>query len=282
MTDCILVADSGSTKTDWIAISRENGTLEFKTAGINPVRDSQNAISLVLRDGLVPFFPDTWRCTGVYFYGAGCIPPFSGIVERCLGQVFPQASVSVNTDMLGAARALCGTNPGIACIIGTGSNSCLYDGDKIVANVPPLGYILGDEGSGAVLGRTLVGLLLKGVLPSSLRDKFMEEYGLTTELVIDNVYRQPMPNRFLASLAPFIAEHREEHGIQEMLVQSFRLFFTRNVKMYGHPEMPVNFVGSIAHVFLEELKRAASLEGLKMGKILRSPIAEIAAFHGEV
>ena len=184
--------------------------------------------------------------------------------------------------MLGAARALCGTNPGIACIIGTGSNSCLYDGDKIVANVPPLGYILGDEGSGAVLGRTLVGLLLKGVLPSSLRDKFMEEYGLTTELVIDNVYRQPMPNRFLASLAPFIAEHREEPGIQEMLIQSFRLFFTRNVKMYGHPEMPVNFVGSIAHVFLEELKRAASLEGLKMGKILRSPIAEIAAFHGKV
>ncbi len=282
MVDCILVADSGSTKTDWMAVSTENGILEFKTTGINPVRDSQNAILSVLGDELVPHFPSSWNCVGIYFYGAGCIHPYADNVRDCLRQTFCGASVTVDTDMLGAARALCGNNPGIACIMGTGSNSCYYDGSGIVGNIPPLGYILGDEGSGAVLGRTLVCLLLKGVLPSALRDKFLKQYGLTAELIIENVYRKPLPNRFLASFAPFIADHREESGIHEMLVSSFRLFFSHNVKAYGHPEMPVDFVGSIAYVFKDELETAASLEGLKIGKILRSPIEGIAGFHGKV
>ncbi len=282
MVDCILVADSGSTKTDWMAVSAENGILEFRTTGINPVRDSQDAILFVLNGELMPHLPSAWNCAGVYFYGAGCRRPYADTVRNCLMQTFRGAQVTVDTDMLGAARALCGNKPGIACILGTGSNSCYYDGRGIAGNVPPLGYILGDEGSGAVLGRTLVGLLLKGVLPSSLRDKFFRQYALTTEAIIENVYRKPLPNRFLASLAPFIADHRGEPGIHEMLVSSFRLFFSRNVKAYGHPEMPVNFAGSIAYVFEDELKAAASQEGLKTGKILRSPIAGIAGFHGKV
>ncbi len=275
----ILVADSGSTKTDWALSSRENGIVEVRTSGINPVRDSQDAIFRVLEEELVPGLPVGCQPSEVFFYGAGCLPPYSQSVTRALARIFPGAVAQVDSDLVGAARALCGCQPGIACILGTGANSCLYDGRVITAHVPPLGFILGDEGSGAVLGRTLLGNLLKGVFPSEMREEFQHDYALSEADIIDHVYRRPQPNRFLASLTPFIARHREHPQVHAMLVEAFRQFLSRNVCAYGHAEMPVNFVGGIAYAFSDELAEAASAEGMAVGKILRGPIQEMVAYH---
>lgn len=279
MTRYILIADSGSTKTDWILTSQDNGILQVNTTGINPVRDSQDAILRVLTEELLPRIPHPHQVAQAHFYGAGCIQPFCQAVSQSLSNILPRTEIHVGSDLLGAARALCGNEPGIACILGTGSNSCLYDGKEITLNTPPLGYILGDEGSGAVLGRTLVGNLLKGMLPQSLLREFLDNFHLTQQDIISRVYRSPMPNRFLASLVPFIDSHRHHDGIHQMLVEQFRLFFSRNIKAYAHPEMHVNFVGSIAHVFTEELTESAHIEGFEIGKIIQRPIMELTDFH---
>lgn len=279
MADIIMVADSGSTKTDWMLSSREYGILEVRTTGINPVRDSQDAISRVIAEQLVPQMPSGVAVQGIYFYGAGCLPPYSQAVGNVLQREFPTARVQVESDLLGAAHALCGHSPGVACILGTGANSCLYDGQHITAHVPPLGFILGDEGSGAVLGRTLVGNLLKGIFPTSMCQEFLEEYALSEAEIINRVYRQTQPNRFLASLVPFIARHREHALVHDMLIESFQQFLVRNVRAYGHPEMPVNFVGGVAYVFRDELSQAVLSEGMTLGQILQSPIEKMAEFH---
>ncbi|MCF0198597.1 MAG: ATPase [Bacteroidaceae bacterium] len=263
-----LIVDSGSTKTAW-----QCGGNTAVTAGLNPVRDSVEQMQQVI---------DQVNFTGVtevFFYGAGCIPPYAVHLERLLQAKYPTASVLVASDMLGAARALCGHHEGIACILGTGSNSCLYDGTDIVQNVSPLGYILGDEGSGAVLGRTLVGDLLKEQLPDHLRDAFFLEMPLTPNLIIENVYRRPMPNRFLASLVPFIARHAEEPGLHELLVGCFRAFFRRNVALYRRPDLPVHFVGGVANQFAMQLREAAASEGFAVGDILKSPIDKMVLYH---
>lgn len=277
--NCTLIADSGSTKTDWILVSSENGILEIQTTGINPVRDSQDAILHVLANELQPQIPAAHLVEEIHFYGAGCVAPFSQLVTDALRQTFPKAQTSVESDLLGAARALCGHHEGIACILGTGSNSCLYDGQGIAHNVSPLGFILGDEGSGSVLGRTLVGNLLKNVFGQELKEEFLDEYQLTLPLIINKVYREAQPNRFLASLVPFIAKHRNHPGMHDMLVTAFRQFLQRNVANYGRQDLPVNFVGSIASVFRSELMEAMEKENMKMGIILQKPAREIAIFH---
>lgn len=205
--------------------------------------------------------------------------PYSTSVREAFVKLFPNARVCVESDLLGAARALCGHHAGVACILGTGANSCFYDGDKIVSHVSPLGFILGDEGSGAVLGKTFVANLLKGIFPESMKQEFFQEYELSEVEVIDRVYRQPQPNRFLASIVPFIGKHKELSFVHDMLVNSFRLFFSRNVRAYHRAEMPVNFVGSIASIYNDELQEAAKAEGFSLGKVLRSPIYEMLAFH---
>ena len=280
MANCILIADSGSTKTDWIVTTAENSILEVETMGINPVRDSRDAIFDNIKNQLFPQLPPKHQICQIHFYGAGCIDPYKKNVEEILADVFGSTTkITVESDLLGAARALCGNQAGIACILGTGSNSCLYDGKKIVSNTSPLGYILGDEGSGAFLGKTLVGNILKKIFSQKIQDRFFEKYNLTPSIIINKVYRESMPNRFLASLVPFLAEHREEPEIHDMLVWAFRQFFARNVKAYGHPEMEINCVGSIAFHFENEIKDAAAKEGLKMGKILQKPARDIADFH---
>lgn len=281
MTDMIMVADSGSTKTDWALSSPEYGIVEVRTSGINPVRDSQDAIFRVVVEELVPQLPTGCKPSGIYFYGAGCLQPYSQAVCQVLARVFPTAEAHVESDLLGAARALCGNQPGVACILGTGANSCLYDGQAITAHVPPLGFILGDEGSGAFLGKALLGNLLKGIFPVEMREEFLEEHALTEAEIIDRVYRKPQPNRFLASLVPFIARHHADEHLHAMLVGAFRQFFSRNVRAYGHPEMPVNFVGGIASTFTDELAESARAEGMTVGKVLRGPIQEMLSFHLE-
>ena len=279
MVNCILIADSGSTKTDWILTTAENSILEVETMGINPVRDSRDAIFDIIKNHLAPQLPAEYKIDQIFFYGAGCIEPYKKNVAEVLISIFgPDTEIAVESDLLGAARALCGNQAGIACILGTGSNSCLYDGKEIIGNTSPLGYILGDEGSGAFLGKTLVGNILKKIFSQKLQDCFFKRYDLTPSIIINKVYREPMPNR-LASLVPFLATYREEPEIHDMLIWAFRQFFVRNVKAYGHPEMEINCVGSIAFYFTDEITEAAAKEGLKMGKILQKPAKELAFFH---
>ena len=262
----ILVCDSGSTKADWLYA---NGDSEeaVRTDGINPVRDSGESINRI-----VASLPD-WKPECIYFYGAGCIEP------KALQERFPKALVSVESDLLGAARALFGHEEGIACILGTGSNSCLYKNGQITANVPPMGYILGDEGSGAVLGRQLVSDIVKGQLSQELKDAFMEEFQLTPALIVENVYRKPAANRFLASLCPFLSKHRDYDEIQRLLASEFERFLRRNVLLYNRPDLEIRYVGSISVHFEHELRNVHAKMGLKMGDVLASPVKKMMFFH---
>ena len=208
----IVIADSGSTKTDWCLGNTKTNSRTVRTGGINPFHQSVDEIKEVIASTLIPQLGDTTEFTTIYFYGAGCIPEKTNIVKTALAQNFPKANILVESDLLGAAHALCGKTAGIACILGTGSNSCFYDGEKITANISPLGYILGDEGSGAVLGKRLVGDLLKHQLPDDLCQDFLKEYDLTPALILDKVYRQPLANRFLAGLTPFLFAHKQRVG----------------------------------------------------------------------
>ena len=276
-----IIVDSGSTKATWWLAAASDSAIRITTEGINPVRDDEARIRhiIVAASQGMPrqVLTDT---TAIHFYGAGCIAPYSDIVAQVLREVFgTQAAITVDSDLLGAARALCGHQSGIACILGTGANSCLYDGERIVANTPALGWILGDEGSGAVLGRTLVADVLKGQLPKPLCEAFLQRFELTAAKVIDAVYRQPIPNRFLASLVPFLAEYRSEPAIHALLTHSFSSFFRRNVAAYNQRELSVGFVGGIAHQFEDELRQVAEAEGYKIGLILRDPIEAMAQFH---
>ena len=268
----ILVCDSGSTKADWLYA---NGDSEeaVRTDGINPVRDSGESINRI-----VASLPD-WKPECIYFYGAGCIEPYSASVRKALQERFPKALVSVESDLLGAARALFGHEEGIACILGTGSNSCLYKNGQITANVPPMGYILGDEGSGAVLGRQLVSDIVKGQLSQELKDAFMEEFQLTPALIVENVYRKPAANRFLASLCPFLSKHRNYDEIQRLLASEFERFLRRNVLLYNRPDLEIRYVGSISVHFEHELRSVHAKMGLKMGNVLASPVKKMMFFH---
>ena len=269
-----LIADGGSTKTSWMLTSEDKRTC-LDTPGINPVRDTEEEIERVLDECRLPVREGS---LSIFYYGAGCIPPYSDVIRQALRRRFPNAVIHVESDLLGAAHALCGSDEGIACILGTGSNSCLYDGSRIVANVSPLGYILGDEGSGAVLGKRLIGNLLKGQMSPTLLRAFTEETSLTPTDIIDKVYRQPMPNRFLASLVPFLGRHRNESEIHEFLVGEFRDFFRRNVVLYHRPDLPVHFVGGVAQSYADELREAADLEGHTVGTILQRPINALADY----
>ena len=272
-----LTADSGSTKTTWLIKSdadHDATSLRFSTQGINPFHLSNDEITNIIKDELLCQigFPKPKEITAVHFYGAGCTTEKSQILSAILRRLFSNASsIEVGSDMLGAARALLGNTPGIACILGTGANSCLYDGNDIIGNVSPMGYILGDEGSGAVLGRTFINLLYKGEHRDFI-PVFEQETGLYATLIIEKVYRSPMPNRFLASLAPFIKAHiNSEEWIEEMVTDCFRLFFRRNVCHYHHDELPCSFVGSIAYYFEEQLLKAAMVEGFHIGKVMKEP-----------
>lgn len=276
----ILIADSGSTKTEWLMASREdnNKVQAYKTEGINPVHQGEDIIREVL-GGL----PNEWteEVTEVYFYGSGVLESLKPMMRKLLAARFPKATTIVaEGDLLGAARALCGHEEGIACILGTGANSCLYDGERIVMNTPPMGYVLGDEGSGAVLGRNLLNAMYKGLLDESIVRDFEREQKMTMADVINRVYRQPMANRWLASLTPFIAQHKEESAaLKEMVIEGFCQFIQRNVERYGRKDLPLSAVGSIAWYFKDELSSACERCGWRLGRVVQGPARDILAFH---
>lgn len=277
----ILIADSGSTKTDWCVCRNGEIVQALQTQGLNPYHQTEEVIAEVLTNELKSALRTELKSdTQVIFYGAGCANEAAcSRVRNVIEAVLGLTDVQVYTDLLGAARALCGHKEGIACVLGTGSNSCLYDGKQIVANVPPLGYILGDEGSSAVLGRRLLSDCFKNQLPLALQEEFLKKYNLSQEKVLERVYRQPLVNRFLASLTPFLSEHREVPEVHKLLVESFTEFLQRNVIQYRRPWLPINCVGSIASVFSAELKEAAEALGMEMGVILQSPMKGLIAYH---
>ena len=277
----ILIADSGSTKTDWCVV--ENGVLvqQIFTKGTNPFFQSEEEISNEIATALLPELK-TDEFDAVYFYGAGCgFPDKIEIVHRAISkQLKVKGNVEVATDMLAAARGLCGCEAGIACIMGTGSNSCYYDGENIVANVSPLGFILGDEGSGACLGKLMVGDLLKNQMTPELKEKFLKQFNLTPADIIDRVYRKPFPNRFLASLSPFLAQNINEPCVHELVLNSFKAFFKRNIMQYeNYQNLKVNLIGSVAFYYKEVLAEAAEAMGIQLGTIIQSPMEGLIKYH---
>ena len=271
-----LIADSGSTKTAWAVVENPNNVI--KTDGINPIFMDSVQIENTLRTQLLPNIAET--ITEVYFYGAGCAnEEKNNIVKRAIQSVFGDIKVEIASDLLGAARGLCGHQSGIACILGTGSNSCFYENDNISWNVPALGFILGDEGSGAVLGKLLMGNIFKNQLPEAVKEDFMQTYGYNMMDVIEKVYRTPLPNRFLASFGPFISKHKEVPEMKSMITEALESFIVRNVKQYPYTTMPVSFTGSIAYYFSDILQELSDQHGFTIGKIEKDPLGGLVEYH---
>lgn len=275
----ILIADCGSTKTDWVLHDGKEIVLRLKTQGFNPTQQSSEDIFEILfseLDGkIAPDAPDA-----IYFYGAGCAyDTANSRMQSALERFFTTREIQIYSDLLGAARALCGHEEGIACILGTGSNSCLFNGEKIIDNTPSLGYILGDEGSGAHLGRQLVSDCIKKQLPSDLRKKFLQQYNLNIAIILEKVYHSPLPNRWLASFTPFLAEHKERLEIKMMLKHCFTQFFQRNTMVYRRSWLPIHIIGGIGVNFSTEIKETAESLGLSIGNIVESPMAGLIEYH---
>ena len=276
----ILIADSGSTKTAWCLVRDSQVVKQFETAGINPFFQTEDEIVAQLKEGLLPEVGE--NCVeNIYFYGAGCANPEKNMVlEGLLMDVVGAKSAFVASDMLGAARGLLGRDSGIACILGTGANSGVYDGKELVKGVYAGGYILGDEGSGGVLGKLLISDWVKKQMPQDVYDALTEEYGLTYLGIVDRVYKQPFPNRWLAQFTKFMSARREHPYIHNLLVEAFKAFFERNIKQYDEwKELEVGFVGSIAFYFNAELREAASVCGVKLGKVMQNPIEGLVEYH---
>jgi N-acetylglucosamine kinase-like BadF-type ATPase len=217
----------------------------------------------------------------VYFYGAGCInKSVNETVRAPLIRFFNCSELLVDTDLMAVARSLCQDKEGIACILGTGSNSCYYDGSRIVRNISPLGYMLGDEGSGAVIGKKFIADLLKNQLPASVAEKFFTAYDLKPSQIMDHVYKKPFPNRFLAGFTRFIHDHPEESSLRDLVKSSFIEFYTRNIRQYPEAlRLPVNFIGSVGFYFEGLLREAASETGYSVGQIILSPMEGLIQYH---
>lgn len=291
-----LIVDSGSTKTDWCFATPDGKFVRINTSGINPAVQAPDIIEGILNNELLPSLTtqaiNRNDVVEIYYYGAGCTPDRQPIMRNMLIRTFSSSkTIEVNSDLLAAARALCLRKEGIACILGTGANSCLYDGANIIAQTPALGYILGDEGSGAVLGRNFLNGILKGWLPIELRNLFMSEWQLNVSDIIEKVYREPSPNRFMASITRFIASNMDDYPqLADMVVRNFETFIDVNIQPYlkertrenvdeNAKKIAINAVGSIAFYFRHQLKCAANNRGLVVGRIVKSPMQGLVEYH---
>ena len=274
----ILIADSGSTSTNWVLVEHGKSIQSLFTPGINPFYQTPEEIAGEIATLTLNVKPSSVKA--IYFYGAGCVADKIEMVKHAIAQSFTQSQIYVESDLVAAARGLLQHEAGIACILGTGSNSCFYDGKNIVSNVSPLGFILGDEGSGAVLGKKFIADCLKNQLPEELKNKFLTTFGLTANDIINHVYRKPFPNRYLAQFTPFLGENMAEPAIYNLIFDSFTDFFVRNVMQYPNfEEYPVSFVGSIAYYFKDILEVVAFELGITLGEIKQSPLEGLVAFH---
>lgn len=278
----ILLAESGSTKTDWLLLDDTNPPISVQSVGINPYFQENNQIVTVLQEQLCPYLVAN-AVLEIYYYGTGVTDETKRrAVLTALREVFVNAAkIEIESDVLAAARGLFGRTKGIACILGTGSNSCFYDGQKIMFQVPPLGFWLGDEGSGGHLGKLLVLRYLHKEMSSDVRRLFEAKYGVFDRIpVIENAYRKPNPNRYFAEFSPFLLENVEQPEIGELIKDSFRLFFEKYLLKYPNiSEVPLGFVGSIAHYYRSFLEAEAETCGIEIKQILKSPMSGLVAYH---
>ncbi|MEM8523464.1 MAG: BadF/BadG/BcrA/BcrD ATPase family protein [Bacteroidota bacterium] len=275
----ILIADSGSTKTTWAVINIDAQlSTTYRTSGINPYQQEEGSIQeMLIRE--IPF--DKEAIQQIYYYGAGATSDTKVKLRNSLGKAFKRAYyIDIQNDVHAAAYALCQQEAGIACILGTGSNSCEYDGKKIVQNIGGFGFILGDEGSGAVLGKQLISDFLHHNMPEHLWGQLQETHYLSADFILDQVYRQAYPNRFLATFAPFLLENQQESYIKTLLSTHFHAFFKQKVQCYENAKrLPIHFTGSIAHHFQTHLKMAAQKLNLVIGNIASTPMEGLIRYH---
>lgn len=280
-----LIADSGATKAEWRLTGSGRAKTVF-TQGISPYFMDTDAIAALLRAELLPLLgkgkkKDGAEVGAVFYYGTGCANPSNAkLVQKALRSVFPGASISVQTDLMAAARAVCGREKGIACILGTGSNSCYYNGRTIAHNSPGLGYVLGDEASGAYLGKKVVQYYLYNTFDEDLRARFDAHFVTTPAEILDHVYKQPLPNRYLATFALFLAENRGHYMIENIIEDGLNDFFFQHLCKY--PEVwkyPVHFVGSVAYGFRDVLKDLCQSYEFELGKIVKNPMDGLARYH---
>lgn len=278
-TDTIkVIAESSSTRTEWALVQGDKIIEHAYTEGLNPFFQTRREISHIIRLGLpAEFFKRRW--SHVYYYGAGCSNPEKNkIVESSLVAQF-KTPVTVDSDLVGATRGLLVHEPGLACILGTGSNSCLYDGNQIIKHVRSGGYILGDEGSGAAMGRLFIGDLLKGFVPSDIRDSFVEKFNLNVDLLMDEVYNNPHANRNLRNYGVFLSEHLQNEYVYQLVFNEISRFFERTILQYDYQSYAINFVGSVACQFSEVLLSVASKYGANIKKIVRASMPGLVIYH---
>ncbi|MES2558456.1 MAG: N-acetylglucosamine kinase [Bacteroidota bacterium] len=279
----ILIADSGSTKTEWVLLEQQHVVAELYTQGLNPYFQTIEQVAAVISEELMPQLPAVKAplITDVFYYGAGC-----SSTDKCemirvpLVQTFTKATVTVEHDLLAAARAACGTNKGIAAILGTGSNSCLFDGKDILANQPSLGFILGDEGSGGHIGKELLKQFVYSELPADVYELFLREYMLNKEIILEHVYKKPMPNRYAASFARFAGKHIAHPHIQQLVMDCFREFFKRHISSYPeYTSYTLSAVGSIAYIFSIQLEAVAREFAIPVKHIIQKPMEGLIHYH---
>lgn len=275
----ILIADSGSTKTEWSLIEKDKSLKSLITSGINPFYQDMHDIVNTLQSELASHI--TPNPDHIYFYGAGCSNPEKiSMVIKALRQVFPSGNIFVGSDLLGATRSLCQSKPGIACILGTGSNSCNYDGKEIIHHVPPLGYMLGDEGSGAALGKKLIADILKRQLPHPIINLFFDTYRVSPEEILDKVYNDSFPNRYLAQYTKFLSQNIHIAEIEDLVIKSFNEFICRNILQYKQSSSAeIHFTGSIAYYFKPQLSKSLASYQLNEGRITMSPSPDLIKYH---
>ena len=275
----IIIADSGSTKTEWRIVDGKEQEKSYITSGLNPYLLTEDNIYDLLNQELKPLAG--LKVSEIFFYGTGCNnEEKEGVIRNSLNRFYSADRVHVASDLLGAARSLCMNEKGVACIIGTGSNSCYYDGNVIVSNVSPLGYILGDEGGGAFIGRNLLSGVLKKQLPGYVIDNFYKAYPLTRNEILDNVYSRPFPNRFLGQFTKFVADNIHVPELQNIIVSGFDDFIRRNVLQYPEAkDLPIHFTGSVAYYFRSYLEELIKKYRLHPGKISLKPMDDLVIYH---
>jgi glucosamine kinase len=274
-----LIADSGATKCEWCLL-HDNKKKTIVTQGISPYfLDTEQIVALLQRE-LLPKIKNV-QVDELYYYGTGLSNPNNvKLVKAALKKLFPSAYIEATHDLMAAARALCGRTKGLACILGTGSNSCYYDGKKIVKNSPGIGYVLGDEGSGAYLGKKVIQYYLYNTFDEDLRSRFDAKFVTTPVEILENVYKKPLANRYLASFAIFLAENRGHYMIENIIEDGLNDFIINHLYKYRESWiMPINFAGSIAYGFRDVLKELCSSYELELGVVLKNPMQGLIAYH---
>ncbi len=277
----IIIADGGSTKTNWCLLNDEQKRIYFNTEGYNPYFSDTEYIINSLNNNL-PSDLNIAGITELYYYGAGCSTAEKvDTVVKAMESVFSSAKVFVGHDLLAAARALLGVKPGFAAILGTGTNTCLYNGQDITLNIDSLGYFLGDEGSGSYIGKRLLRDYMRGFMPGNLQEVFYETYKLNDEDILDNLYNKPLPNRFCASFSKFIYDNNNYvEYTRDVVGEAFRAFFKNLVSRYPeYQKHSLNCVGSVGYNFRDILAEVANEYGMQVGKIIRSPIDDLVNYH---